>query len=445
MGYDVLLLNAPLTKWKPEWIAPPLGLMYIGGALESVGAKVKIVDMNFPGIRLEEILKDLEPGGLLGISCFTPGYRSSTRLAALTKALRPDVFVVLGGYHASFCTDQVVGGQAPFDAAIIGPGEEPIIELYKCLGAKKIPESLPNVIFRENYVDQCINTVQCHLEMNKEKNSPLAKLTKRFSPARHLIRMEDYIQVGSRFAGSVQFSRGCLYQCYFCQVRFMEGKWMPGDIEETVEEIKYLWKKYSLSSIVLVDNLFTGSPDIVYSFCKTLRKKVPDVLWSCDARVENLDRNLVKEMAASGCRSIFMGLESGDPDTLRRIGKNPDINIVKEKLKMLAEEGIKAFGSFIIGFPWEKESHIQKTISFATELPLAWMEFSFATPLPGTRLQSELKQYGAKIVETNMEKWDGQTPVMKIPYISRTRLVDLYLEAIKAGYLRGQSVKPLTE
>lgn len=414
---EILLINGKFNNLTRRTISPPLGLAYLSAALSHEHISNKVWDCNLEEVPLDEILNTVIKNGIVAFSCMTPNYNFIVTLANKAKAIRPDLFMVLGGYHATLYADEIIYSAAPFDAIILGNGEESIVQLYNDHKTKTY-KCKPNIIYR---VDR--NNADYKVKSTKWPNH--------IEPDRQAINLKKYVELNSKFAGSVQFSRGCVYACNFCSVKKVEGCWRAGDINQLFKEFELLHIKYGLNkNIVIVDNLFTGNKKMVMDFCDLLIEKKLCVKWSCDVRVDDIDEELCTKMHEAGCVAFFVGLESGCDKTLTLIGGKPDKRMVAKKLTMISEIGINVNASFIIGMPWENEDMILETINYAVDLPLYSCEFSFATPFKQTRLYKQLSEYGAEIVDYNYDHWDGRTPVMKIKEITRKRLVELYLYAI---------------
>ena len=414
---SVLFINSKLRHEKRKNISPPLGIAYLCAALQDEGVQYDVFDCNLSEKDFDKTILSLGKNDIVAFSCMTPNYNYTVDLCKRVKALRPDLFICLGGYHASLYAKEIIYSKTPFDALILGNGEESIVQLYKDHKEKNYA-SKPNIIYR---IDRDNADFVVH-----KTNWPNGII-----PDRKGIYLEKYIELGSDFAGSVQFSRGCVYACNFCSVRHAEGCWAAGNVQQLIKEFEILYNDFGLrKNFVIVDNLFTGDKRLVMEFCDLLIKKNIQVKWSCDVRIDDIDKNLVEKMFKAGCISYFVGLESGNDESLRLIGNKPNKELVKRNLDIINQVGIRVNASFILGMPWENEKSIMETIDYAINLPLYTCEFSFATPFPQTRLRRQMFEYGAKIVDFNYDHWDGRTPVMSIPNISRNRLMELYLYAI---------------
>lgn len=414
---SILLINSKLNHENNKTVSPPLGIAYLCASLQKKGIDYEVFDCNLSNDDFDKKILSLERDGIAAFSCMTPNYNYTVELSKRVKSLRPDLLICLGGYHASLFAKEIIYSKAPFDALILGNGEDSIIQL--CTDHKeKNYVCKPNIIYR---VDR----------ENADFHVYKTSWPKNIIPDRKAINLEKYIELGSKFSGSVQFSRGCVYACNFCSVCYVEGCWRAGNIQQLLNEFEILYKEFGLKkNIVIVDNLFTGNRQLVIDFCNLLIEKNMQLKWSCDARIDDIDEELVSKMYQAGCVAYFVGLESGHDETLRLIGNKPNKDLVKQKLEMVNDIGIKVNASFILGMPWENEESIMETIDYAVNLPLYSCEFSFATPFPHTRLHRQVREYGAKIVDYNYDHWDGRTPVMSIPNISRNRLVELYLYAL---------------
>lgn len=414
---DILLVNAKLNHHDKRTISPPLGLAYLCAALSQNGIKNAVLDCNLEESELIDRLNSVRKNGIVAFSCMTPNYNYTVMLSQKVRSIRPDLFLVLGGYHATLYAKEIIYSATLFDALILGNGEEPIIQMYND-HLNKTYDCKSNIIYR---IDR--DNANYQVEKTAWPNN--------IEPDRHAINLDKYIAIGSKFAGSVQFSRGCVYACNFCSVRKVEGCWRAGNVNQLLKEFELLHNEYGLSkNIVIVDNLFTGNKKVVMSFCDLLIETHLRVKWSCDVRIDDLDEELCKKMYAAGCVAFFVGLESGCETTLNLIGGKPKKEIVLQKLHMVRDIGIKVNASFIIGMPWETEDMILETINYAIDLPLYSCEFSFATPFRHTKLYEQVLEYGAEIIDHNYDHWDGRTPVMKIKGLTRKRLVELYLYAI---------------
>ncbi len=199
--------------------------------------------------------------------------------------------------------------------------------------------------------------------------------------------------VGGPYAFSVP-SRGCPAGCRFCikhvsygaSVRFRTP-------ENVVDEIEVL-VNLGVRKIHMYTDLFTVNREHVMGICEGILERKLPVRWTCNSRVDFVDLELLQQMRRAGCWMISWGIESGEPEMLKRMNKGITLEKVEKALGWAKEAGIMNWGYFIIGLPGETEASIRKSIDFAKRLPLDLILFHIAAPHPGTPFFFEVVENG---------------------------------------------------
>jgi radical SAM superfamily enzyme YgiQ (UPF0313 family) len=137
-------------------------------------------------------------------------------------------------------------------------------------------------------------------------------------------------------------------------------------------------------NIHMYADLFTVNRDQVMAISNGLIERRLNVKWTCNSRVDFVDREMLRTMAASGCHYIAWGLESASKEILRHARKGVDPDRARLSLTWAREAGIQNWGYFIIGLPGETVGTIKETIDFSKALPLHIALFHIAAPYPGT-------------------------------------------------------------
>lgn len=125
-----------------------------------------------------------------------------------------------------------------------------------------------------------------------------------------------------------------------------------------------------------------------------MRKNKLDIEWVCDTRVDLISRDLLKEMKAAGCKTIWFGGESGSPRILKKINKGVTLEQTERALKMCRDEGIQTACSFLLGIPGETTEDMEATFKFARKIDPDWCQFNIFVALPGSALYDEVMQKG---------------------------------------------------
>ena len=128
---SILFINSKLNLENHKTVSPPLGIAYLCASLQSEGISYEVFDCNLPQGNLDKIVLSLDKNAIVAFSCMTPNYNFTVELSKRVKALRPDLLICLGGYHASLYAKEIIYSNAPFDVLILGNGENSIIQLYK--------------------------------------------------------------------------------------------------------------------------------------------------------------------------------------------------------------------------------------------------------------------------------------------------------------------------
>jgi anaerobic magnesium-protoporphyrin IX monomethyl ester cyclase len=115
-----------------------------------------------------------------------------------------------------------------------------------------------------------------------------------------------------------------------------------------------------------------------------------DLIWACRSRIDTVDRELLEEMKAAGCRRIYFGIESGVDSILKRIHKGITLSGAEEVIRLCRELGIQTLGFFLVGAPGETQATFRKTLDFAKRLDLDYVQFSKCLAKPLTPLWKEV-------------------------------------------------------
>jgi anaerobic magnesium-protoporphyrin IX monomethyl ester cyclase len=138
----------------------------------------------------------------------------------------------------------------------------------------------------------------------------------------------------------------------------------------------------------IADDNFTLDMRYLKEFCRRIAGV--GMRWSCLSRVTGITARLARQMRQSGCRRVYLGLETGDPDTLRLMKKQASVEDGRIAVELFHEAGIEVAAFFIVGYPGETPSSVEATLQWAIELPLDYISFNVPFPLPGSPLFERL-------------------------------------------------------
>jgi len=163
--------------------------------------------------------------------------------------------------------------------------------------------------------------------------------------------------------------------------------------EKVVEEIRHARTLAPFRSIYFDDDTLNIHRERTHELALLLKRHV-GMPWGCNARSDLFDADLMKACADSGMFTIRIGVESGDPEVLRRIKKNLQLDTVKRCIDMAHACGVQVHVTFTIGLSGESWQSVKRTAAFAKSLRADSIAFTVTTPFPGTAYYEEVVQRG---------------------------------------------------
>lgn len=390
--FKVLLMNPP---WIGKTAYPPLGLAYLAAALDEAGIENKIVDCEALQLSLEDVKKIVqkEDADMIGITATTPSVESAFKCAQAIKEVSSSP-LIMGGIHMTSMPEQSMG-KKEIDIGVIGEGERTIVELAETIRDKKPLENVKEICFRDK--SKIISTG--HRELIDDLDSiPF--------PARYKLPQERYVgnpglpKVGN--IASTMTTRGCPFQCTYCSSRAIwKGRIRKRSAKNVLDEIEHLVKDYDVKAVMFKDDTFTIDTERAVSICRGMKERGLSIIWSCSARVDTVSKDLLCEMAKSGCKLIEFGLETGSERMLKVMKKGSTLEQARNAVKWCREVGIRVNGFFMIGNPGETEEEIKETVNLAKQLDLYSAQWAITRLFPGSEMFEKFKN---EIGEVN--NWD---------------------------------------
>ena len=336
--------------------------------------------------RLTETVRRANPAAV-GISYLTPLKCVVERIAGLIRELDPDIKIIVGSFHPTFCPDEVM--QNPdIDFVIRGEGEIPLLHLVKEL-KKDSPkwETVPGIHYRGS--DGQVQSNPCA--------DPISNLDELPFPARHLVLSCDFDRYRLH---SMATARGCPYTCAFCADRnFWGGKIRRRSVDNVIAELKQLKDNYKVSYVDIVDGTFTFDRKYLQTFCNAMIDQKLNLEWRCTARYDNLDEDLLRLMKRANCNGLYLGLESGSNKVLKAIDKRETIESIIEVSKMVYDSGMISATSVILGTPDEEKEDIEETLKVMKKFKTDFFDVNSYMPLAGTRLYESMGEEEKKNID----------------------------------------------
>ena len=398
---------------------PPLGLGYLAAVTEAEGHTAAIFDLGLtPDTPLErdvERIAAFSPD-LVGFTAMTNNYHSVQETISLLRLrLGSECPFVIGGPHATLFPKRIAA-DSHIDYVIYGEGEETLRELVRALvlaGPFPPEATLRNIrgLVFASRADRAQAEAGKTTGAGAQTGGARAQAagsadTVIVTPARPLIRDLDTLPFPARHLYDLSryplcapngepmvtllSSRGCPYNCSYCFKGIVGHTYRRRSPENVISEIHTLINDYGYRNYYFIDDLFTLDYRRLAAITDRMIAEHLDIRWQCLARVDRVKPHLLKRMAQAGCREVHYGIESGNPDILKNLGKQITLDQVRQAVKWTVDADILVKGYFMLGLPGDTEETMQQTIRFASELELDQAMFSLTTPFPGTRLWDEV-------------------------------------------------------
>jgi len=403
-----------------------------------LGFSVEIIDAPALELTVDDIIKLVEEKNprVIGVTSLTSRFNKAVDIAQKIK-IKFDIPIILGGVHATILSEEIMRQYQCFDILVYGEGEYTLLELmqklkinnYKGLSVRTL-KSISGIVFHSK--SKAIKT---------KPRAPIADLDNLPFPARDLLPMDKYVPLPNNYKrkpiAHMVAIRGCPFNCTFCSNNKVFGRKIRfKSPEKVLEEIKYLKENFGTKELSFWDDTLTVNKNWITDLCNLMIKENLDITWTCCARVDTVDRELLNLMAKAGCWNIFYGIEAGDQTLLDNINKGITIEQIKNAVKWTKEAGIEVRGSFMLALPGETPELAKKTIEFAKELDIDYAQFSITTPFPGTQLYDNVEKYGKLSKDFSLYNLWGSVPFTPIGYKSEEEILEISKSAMRSFYFR---------
>ena len=382
------------ARWSPRayirtWQMEPLAPATLAGLTP------KDVEVRFYDDRMERIPFD-EPTDLVAMSVETYTARRAYQIASEYR--RRGVPVVMGGFHATLCTQEV---QRFAEAVVVGEAEAVWAEVIRDARAGRL---------RRLYQSQ--------------GRPPIAGVR----PDRSIFRGKRYLPIGLVEAG-----RGCHFKCDFCAIQAYFGSTqVRRPTEDILAEIRAIKRQKRL--IFFVDDNITSNMEQAKAFFRALAAE--DVKWVSQASINAAhDEEFLRLVKASGCQGLLIGFESLDPQNLKDMNKgfNTMAGGFEVALANLRKHGIRLYPTFIFGYDHDTPASFDATLEFAKRHKFYIAAFNHLTPFPGTPLYARLEREG----RLRWKSWwlDPEYRYNTVPF----RPARMPPEAVQAGCVQARA------
>ncbi|HEB28987.1 MAG TPA: B12-binding domain-containing radical SAM protein [Porticoccus sp.] len=413
--------------------APTLGLLHLAAEVRNHGYQPTIIESDIFDMTVEDVVAQVvaDKPSYVGITLFTVGVWCGAEIARKIKFALPETTIIVGGPHISSMAVETMERFREFDIAVVGEGEEILINLLKAMESGSDRKQVNGLVFMEkgDITDKVIKTPSHSLDKNMDRlPMPAWDLLPDF-PKAYRPAIYDY---PSGPVASIAASRGCPFHCKFCDTSTFGSAVRAYSAQRVFDIVEHLQKEYGIKHIMFVDDLFTASRKRTTELCELLINSDVNITWSCASRVDVIKPDLLHLMKDAGCWEISFGLESGSNELLKKMDKSADVEKSREALEWTHAAGIRSKGLFMLGYPGETEETIAKTKAFVKSVPLTIMNLTKFTPYPGSPIYRDM--YKTNIREDHWQKMNGMNFLWAPDGMTIPQLNKHYIEVLSSFY-----------
>ncbi len=404
---EILLVTPPYHSGVVEsagsWL--PLGLLYVGGALQRAGYGVALYDAMTRFDTLEQVRETLrrERPDAVFVSCITATVMDGIEVCRVAKEVRPGTLTVLGNTHPTFMYEEVLGNFPEVDVIVRGEGEVTSVELMDAWQAGADLHRVPGLAFRDG--SRIVATPP----------RPFLAGLDELSPSWDLVPWKEYSyrpKPGSVLA-VVSSSRGCKQHCSFCSQRlFWKESWRARSATRFVDELEMLRVRHGVDVVMLADEIPTLDAVRWRKILDLLIERDLGTTLLLETRVDDVlrDAALLPLYRKAGVEHIYVGVESVNQRTLDLFKKDAKVEQGRRAIELINRHEIISETSFVMGMPDETLPDMQRTIELAKFFDPDMAFFLAITPWPYADLYQDVKEH---IAVRDYRKYNLVEPVIK--------------------------------
>jgi len=413
IGDRTLLVNPPLVggiaftrqgrcQEREEVLGttkPPYTLALLAALLRQRGQQVRLVDLTASRRSVASLIKDLDAEGfaptLILFPSTTPTLAADVAAMAELKArYRAPLFCF--GPHASTTPAESMARAPQVDGMFVGEPEDGALELAALTGVNEIG-NVASLTYRRGGE---VIPHRAHGSFNDFLTAPI--------PAWDLLDLSQYnLPLANQSYVILETSRGCPYTCDFCVAPIHQGhKFRERSAASIVDEMAHVVRTHGVHFFYLWGDTVTLNVKSFSAICEEIIARKLNVQWFGNARADNLqDPAFVDRLKRSGCWMLALGIETESDETRKDMMKRLESEKIRKALINMRASGVKSFGFFILGYPGEDATAMERTINYAIDLDPDFANFYPAVPYPGTELYNKAKREGLLVSEdwTKME------------------------------------------
>jgi radical SAM superfamily enzyme YgiQ (UPF0313 family) len=339
----------------------------------------------------------------------------------LLRTVKGNIPTIVGGVHTTLSPEDVIREDC-VDMICVGEGDDAIVELCNALCSGKNITKIKNLWIKKNEkiyrnpLRQLVN-----LDEVPFQDWTIYEKERFFKPMGGKIRI----------TGSLEFNRGCPYNCTYCSNETLRkiytgiGNYCrQKSVKRFIEEAKYLQRKWNLKYIyVVAESFLLISHERFMEFINEFGKL--NILFWVQSRPEHVDKEKIRLLESIGCEAISLGIESGNYEIRKNVlNRNVRDEQIIKALILKKFKKIRNCANSIIGIPTETREQIFDTIELNRKTMADNIMIHLFNPYRGTKLRQMCVNMGLIKKESYSGDYRGD-PILDQPQLSREEVLGL--------------------
>lgn len=359
MKHRVLIVHPHIPA---RFNGAPVGLLYVAATARAGGHEVHVIDLQAEAdpTRFIDAMHEWRPT-VLALSSTSPSFKAAVRLAEAAKMIDPQVIVVKGGVHETYCSEYTLAHVPEIDYCLRGEADRTFPTFLDAVPDPAALEQVPGLTWRHD--DRVV--------ANRVVGEPV-DLDGLPYPARDLLATSDYYDFavfGGLRTTQVQTMRGCPFACSFCNQRRRNPSLRA--TESVVAELRHL-RDVGYRAVFFDDPTFTVNTGRTEELVGAIRDADLGMAFGCQTRSELVSPELLAGMADAGFRYVSFGLETTNEQSLLAFGKTRSqtrhLQAARDATSWCRSARIRSCLTLIVGFPGETDASVIDTFSTAADL-----------------------------------------------------------------------------
>jgi radical SAM PhpK family P-methyltransferase len=376
---------------------PNLAAVYLTNYLRRRGVRAEYVNLfQYEKDRLRELLAR-RPLCVVITTTFYVLNLPVTEMAQFLRAHAPGVPVVVGGplvaNHArAYRGEELAAALRDTGGDLFiheSQGEATLLALLRCLAGGGALDAVANLLYFERGTLRINPAVRENNSLDEDAIDWTGFAAQDLGPT-----------IQARTA------RSCAFSCSFCNYPTRAGALTLASLATVERELDSMRRLGNVRNVVFIDDTFNVPVNRFKDLCRLMIARQYGFHWFSYFRCSNADLECVELMAESGCKGVFLGIESGSPAILKNMNKAATIEKYARGIEWLREHGILTFGSFITGFPGETAATVAETVEFLRANRPDYYRTQMWYCEPGTPVFDQRDRYG---IEGEGFVWSHQT------------------------------------